>query len=117
MPRFVFLHHETPAGYPRETHFDVMLEKNGVLRTWALEKMPTADEVILAEQLTDHRLAYLDFEGEVSGDRGRVTRVAAGDYDLTAESETEISARLRGEKLCGQLKLTRDDKNTHLWRV
>ena len=117
MPRFVVLHHETPAGYPRETHFDLMLEQNGALRTWALEKIPATDEVVMAEQLADHRLAYLEYEGEITGDRGRVSRVEAGLYELTTKSESEITAQLTGEKLRGMLRLTRDDRKTHLWRV
>jgi hypothetical protein len=117
MPRFVILYHETSAGHSRETHFDLMLEQNGVLRTWAMENMPAPDKIGTAEQLADHRLAYLEYEGEITGDRGRVTRVAAGDYDLTAESDTEITAQLHGIKLSGTLQLTRDDKQTHLWRV
>src|SRR4051794_23553598 len=64
MPRFVLLRHETPAGSERPTHFDLMLEHNGVLRTWALSGLPAAGEPLLAEQLPDHRLAYLDYEGE-----------------------------------------------------
>jgi hypothetical protein len=117
MPRFVVLRHETPTGYAREAHFDLMLEQNGVLRTWALEKIPAGGQAVLAEQLADHRLTYLDYEGEISGDRGRVSRVEAGLYELTTVSEAEITAQLTGEKLRGMLKLTRDDKNTHLWRV
>lgn len=31
-----------------------------------------------AERLPDHRRLYLDYEGEIAGGRGRVTRVAAG---------------------------------------
>ena len=31
-----------------------------------------------AERLANHRRLYLDYEGEIAGGRGRVTRVAAG---------------------------------------
>ncbi len=117
MPRYVVLHHETPAGYPRKTHFDLMLEHNGVLRTWAIEKMPVENESVTAEQLADHRLTYLDYEGPISGNRGRVSRVADGQYEIKAESATEITVELHGEKLCGTLRLTRDEMKTHLWRV
>lgn len=33
---------------------------------------------ITAELLADHRAAYLDYEGNIGGGRGRVTRVASG---------------------------------------
>ena len=94
-----------------------MFEQNGALRTWALEKIPATDEVVMSEQLADHRLAYLEYEGEVTGDRGRVSRIEAGLYELTTESETEITVQLHGEKLFGALRLTRDDQKAHLWRV
>jgi len=117
MPRFVVLRHETPSGYPRETHLDLMLEQNGALRTWAVEGIPTLGESVVAEQLADHRLAYLEYEGEITGDRGRVSRVEAGEYELATESETEITAQLNGEKLRGMLRLTRHETTLHLWRV
>ena len=34
MPRFVVLRHETPPGYPRPPHYDLMLEQEGGLWTW-----------------------------------------------------------------------------------
>ena len=117
MPRYVILLHEMPANSDRPTHFDLMLEENGVLRSWAMDRMPAPDELVSAQQLDDHRLAYLDFEGQVSGNRGRVSRVAAGMYELTDESKVEITVRLHGEKLSGELSLTREDDSAHLWRV
>ena len=78
MPRFVVLLHETPSGYPRGAHLDLMLEHAGALRTWALEKPPLPGEIVVAERLPDHRLEYLDYEGAVSHDRGVVSRVDSG---------------------------------------
>src|SRR5687768_6367400 len=40
MPRFVLLYHECPPDYVRESHWDFMLEAAGVLRTWAVAKLP-----------------------------------------------------------------------------
>ena len=64
-------------------HWDLMLEQNGVLRTWRLHREPDAAGPIVAEPLPDHRLAYLDYEGEVSGGRGHVARVEAGACEIT----------------------------------
>src|SRR5947207_11677627 len=74
MPRFVILLHETPAGYSRKTHFDLMLEAGDSLRTWALDALPAPGETALAERLPDHRPIYLDYEGQLGGDRGGVSR-------------------------------------------
>jgi DNA polymerase Ligase (LigD) len=117
MPRFVVLLHETPAGQSRATHFDLMLEHGAVLRTWAIEKLPADCETIRAEKLPHHRLAYLDYEGEISGDRGRVSRADAGQYEIVHETDAEIVARLSGKKLHGTLTLVRDDRDAHRWRV
>jgi len=117
MPRFVILRHETSAGFPRESHFDLMLERAGALQTWAMEKLPAQGEGVSAERLPDHRLAYLDYEGEVSGERGTVSRVDAGDYECLQESETRLAVRVSGQVIRGTLTLITDDETTHRWRI
>jgi hypothetical protein len=117
MPRYVILHHETPAGYPRATHFDLMLERGGVLRTWALDSLPIAGSAAAAEHLPDHRLAYLDFEGQIAGQRGSVTRVDAGEYHITEESPDRFVVQMRGAKLQGALTLEKVDDANQRWRV
>ena len=117
MPRFVVLLHKTPVGYPRKTHYDVMLEHGGVLQTWAIEQLPAEGETIPAEKLPDHRLAYLEYEGEISGDRGTVSRTDAGQYEIVHETDAALVVRLSGEKLQGTLRLVRDGPDAHRWRV
>lgn len=82
-----------------------------MLRTWALLANPVADDFheveIIAEQLPDHRLAYLDYEGPVSHERGRVARVDAGQFEVLSETEFELALELAGEKLSGLWKLSR----------
>ncbi|HEV2971076.1 MAG TPA: DNA polymerase ligase N-terminal domain-containing protein [Pirellulales bacterium] len=67
-------------------HWDLMLESGAALRTWALAAEPASDILIAAEQLPDHRLAYLDYEGPISGDRGTVIRWDAGHFELLSET-------------------------------
>ncbi len=60
-------------------HFDVLVEPRagGDLAAWRSPAWPV--EVATAvERIADHRRAYLDYEGEVGGRRGRVERVAGG---------------------------------------
>lgn len=80
MPRYVLLAHDWPTP-----HFDLLLECGDVLKSWRLLAGPTPGVTVPAEPNADHRLAYLDYEGEVSGGRGTVRRVAAGEYhgDIT----------------------------------
>ena len=65
MSRFVILEHDYPVQ-----HWDLMLEAGDVLRTWRLIAPPDKTQAVAAESLGDHRLAYLDYEGPVSGNRG-----------------------------------------------
>jgi hypothetical protein len=94
-----------------------MFEREGLLRTWTFQRLPNADEIVSAEQLPDHRLAYLDYEGEVLGGRGIVSRVDAGTYEVVAESESVLTVRMTGQRLRGALELARDESEPHRWRV
>src|SRR5690606_15746818 len=107
MPRFVILHHRTPPDYARATHYDLMLEWDAALRTWAIDQPPSASHVQLAEPLADHRLAYLDYEGPVSNNRGDVTRWDEGSYALITSDELQLVIELHGQRLQGTLQLSR----------
>ncbi len=57
--------------------------------------------------LPDHRREYLDYEGPVSGDRGRVWRWDSGVYQAEHQADDEWVVSLSGVKLRGQAVLTR----------
>lgn len=118
------LYHDYPAENPRSSHCDLMLEADGKLRTWALPELPSgfrvarpgapsdgrglrssAANTIPAEQLPDHRLAYLDYEGPVSGDRGTVTRLDSGEYVSQKESPNQWVLEITGRIIHGQVTL------------
>ena len=119
MPRFVILRHDCPPGYERGLHWDFMLEMGDVLHTWALSEPPAEAITIVAEALPDHRLAYLDFEGPLSGDRGSVTRWDQGRYELVGQRDGELVVELFGERLEGRVTLTqaKGDAKSWKWRV
>ncbi|MDX1947734.1 MAG: DNA polymerase ligase N-terminal domain-containing protein [Pirellulaceae bacterium] len=117
MQRFVFLRHELPAEGARGSHFDLMFEQAGVLRTWACDELPTDRKSTPAEQLPDHRLAYLDYQGPISAGRGSVRRVAAGEYQLLSETADELVARLMGEQYQGTLRIARAAGEPQRWSV
>ncbi len=117
MPRFVILRHETPSGSPKLSHWDLMFEDDAVLRTWACETLPEADASVDAYKLPDHRLAYLDYEGPVSGNRGSVTQWEAGEFEVACDSPACWSVELQGRQLVGCLTLTLHDPGTQLWHT
>ena len=115
MPRFVVLRHETPPDSSRGTHWDFMLEQDAVLRTWALAEEPRADCPIDAQELAVHRLAYLQYEGPVSGDRGSVVRWDEGEFQLINEAEGLVELTLAGRRLSGRVRLTRQAGDPLHW--
>jgi hypothetical protein len=110
MPRFVLLYHDCPPDFGKPSHWDLMLEDEGVLLTWTLAERPTADGVdgskIVATKVVDHRLAYLDYEGHVSGDRGYVSRVDAGTFTWIERTPARVRVQLAGAILSGKAVLT-----------
>ena len=87
-----------------------MLESGGALRTWALAEMPRMSapgRSIDAERLADHRLAYLEYEGPVSGERGNVRRIDAGTFETLVEDDGRCEIALSGNELRGRITLRR----------
>jgi hypothetical protein len=82
--RYVVQRHDVKSG---NAHFDFMIEKGGEkLATWRLEKPLSAlpgSGVLEGERSFDHRALYLDFEGDISGGRGRVAIVERGSLEDT----------------------------------
>src|SRR5262245_57651655 len=117
MAQFVVLLHEMPAHSARATHFDLMFEKDGVLLTWTVADLPVVGETVAAERLPDHRVAYLDYEGPVSGARGSVRRIERGEFQLIESTEARYEVVLYGERLRGRLIVEREDREAQRWRV
>jgi len=111
MPQFVVLRHDTPQG----VHFDFMLESAGMLKTWALPRLPESDAEIPCEMLADHRLAYLDEQGPISGGRGTVVRWDRGDCIVTRQGDAEWMAELAGEKIAGTAIIRRSADDPSRW--
>lgn len=100
MPRFALLHHDHPAP-----HFDLLLEAGPVAWTWRLGLPPAHGADQPAERIADHRLLYLDYEGEVSGGRGRVRREDGGEYHWLHQSSGRLVVQLLGARVRGTLEL------------
>lgn len=105
--RFVILHHQIADG----EHWDLMLEMGDVLLTWQLAREPVDQSSlpIPAKRLADHRKAFLDYEGSVSGDRGHVRRVDAGTVDIVELTARSCTFELDGDRFSGHFRLAAAD--------
>ncbi len=116
MPQFVLLEHDHP-----ELHWDFMLESGDVLLTWRLDQVPEEAAEITATSLPDHRVAYLDYEGAVSGDRGTVQRVDRGDFEWLVSDADSVAVRLSGSRLEGTARLRKlsadGSRDESVWRM
>ncbi|MCH8829445.1 MAG: hypothetical protein IID45_07705 [Planctomycetes bacterium] len=102
MPRFVILEHDHPF-----LHWDFLLEEADALKTWRLHRPPDSPGIIPAEQLPDHRLTYLNYEGSISDNRGDVQRWDQGEYRIRQMTDSNIEIELQGSRLIGHAVLTR----------
>jgi bifunctional non-homologous end joining protein LigD len=108
--RFVIQEH-----HARRLHWDVRLERDGVLVSWAVPKgLPTdPDTVRLAVRTEDHPIEYLEFSGEIPAGEyggGRMTIWDSGTYETEKWNPREVIVRLSGERAAGRFVLIRTDR-------
>ena len=104
-PRFVVHRHEATR-----LHWDLRLERDGVLKSWAVPKEPPVSTGMkrLAVEVEDHELAYIDFEGEIPEGEygaGAVSVWDGGTYDLLSEHDRRLKIEFHGERLRGEYVL------------
>ena len=91
-------------------HYDLRLEIDGVLRSWAVPKEPPEKEGIrrLAIQTEDHPVEYADFEGTIPEGMygaGTVKIWDKGEFILEEEKQDRLLFELKGRKLIGRYAL------------
>lgn len=118
--RFVVHHHAA-----RNTHYDLRLEMDGVLRSWAVPKGPSPNmaDKRFAALVEDHPIEYGDFEGQIPDgnygagwsiiwDKGTWTPI--GDPEAGLEAG-KLLFDLNGFKLRGRWTLVRMKGGAHEW--
>ena len=103
--RFVIQRH-----HASNLHYDLRLEKNGVLLSWAVPRgMPPLPGIKrLAVQTEDHPLKYLTFEGDIPKGEyggGMMWVYANGRYEITKEKKTGFYFRLNGKLINAEYRI------------
>lgn len=103
--RFVIQQHDATR-----LHWDLRLEHEGVLRSWALPRgVPwNPNENRLAVQTEDHSLDFLDHEGDdFDGEfgTGRSTQWDAGTFEVHEMEPEKVVVTLAGKRVSGQYSL------------
>src|ERR1700753_2165228 len=100
--RFVIQQH-----HARSLHWDVRLERDGVLVSFAVPRGLPRDREHnhLAKHTEDHPLEYLDFSGEIPAGEyggGQMTIFDRGTYDTEKWRDDEIGVTFHGDRANGR---------------
>ncbi len=98
-------------------HYDFRLEMDGVLKSWAVTKEPTADSAVkrLAVRTEDHPLEYADFTGDIPEQEYGAGHVDIWDHGswvpdeppLTSLRRGKVTFELKGRRMKGRWALIR----------
>ncbi|MEM4217005.1 MAG: DNA polymerase ligase N-terminal domain-containing protein, partial [Candidatus Methanomethylicaceae archaeon] len=110
MPDFVVHEHKA-----RKLHWDLRLELDGVLASWAVPKEPPNKAGVrrLAIRVEDHPIEYKDFEGvipEGNYGAGTVKIWDRGGYSIIERAPTKLEILMDGKILKGKYVLLKFDK-------
>ena len=106
--------------HARNLHYDLRLEIEGVLKSWAVPKEPPKEPGIkrLAIQTEDHPLNYADFEGTIPEGQygaGKVKIWDKGRFIPEKITEKEILFRLEGKRMKGDYVLVKTGFSKGSW--
>src|SRR5690606_4550504 len=91
-------------------HYDLRLEKDGVLKSWAVPKglPPFPGIKRLAVQTEDHPMEYLKFDGKIPKGQygaGEMWIYALGKYQITKDKKDGFYFRLTSKEVTGEYRI------------
>lgn len=100
-------------------HYDLRLEKDGVLKSWAVPKgLPPRPGIMrLAVATEDHPLEYLTFDGSIPKGEyggGRMWVYAQGRYEVTKEKKKGFYFRLQSKAVSAEYRIHSTKENQWL---
>jgi bifunctional non-homologous end joining protein LigD len=117
MPIFVVHEH-----HAKRLHFDLRLEMEGLLKSWAVPKGPSMNpaDKRLAVRVDDHNLVYADFEGKIPESEygaGDVVIWDSGTYELMSGGidAGKLEIVFRGKKIKGMFAFVRMSGKDREW--
>ncbi len=107
--KLVYVIHEHHATH---LHWDLRLEHDGVLKSWAVPKEPPTKLGVkrLAVQVDDHALSYAKFKGTIPEGQygaGKVKIWDSGKYEPLEWTSKSIVVNINGRKLKGEFCLVK----------
>jgi DNA ligase D-like protein (predicted 3'-phosphoesterase) len=106
-------------------HWDLRLEFDDLLKSWALPKVPSQKEGErrLAVSVPDHPIEYAMFEGEIpkgSYGAGSVKIWDSGTFETIEQDKKKIVVHIKGQKLQGKyclLHFKPEEKNWLFFKI
>ena len=103
--------------HARRPHFDVRLERDGVLVSWAVPRgLPEEPGAIrLAVHTEDHPMEYAEFQGDIPAGEyggGHVAIWDRGTYETLKWSQDEVEVILHGRQVTGRFVFFRRSRTT-----
>jgi bifunctional non-homologous end joining protein LigD len=100
-------------------HYDLRLERNGVLKSWAVPKgLPPRPGIMrLAVNVEDHPLDYVNFEGAIPKGEyggGMMWKFAQGRYQISKEKKDGFYFRLQSRELNAEYRVHNTKENQWL---
>jgi hypothetical protein len=133
LKRFVILRHTPGELFERteKVHLDWMFEDNGQLRTFSTSTVTLRDLLgsicLEALELPYHRKEYLEFRGDIGNQRGWVSELWRGNYDVLEKSESTFDVCLESMQATTHVRIrccfTRDGydqknpRSTAVWTL